>query len=718
MERGWVRVGLRALATGLGVLLLLVGALLAYAGGAVVDESGFVRRIEHSLGDPRVSGLVAEEIVDGLIQEKPDLVAVRPLLLGTVEAVLSSRAAQTVVGTGARAVHHLLFTETGEDILFTLDDVQVLVRSTLEQSHPALAERLPEKLSASLQERLAAGASSRIIARSVRAARLSGRWGFPLFLGGVLLVAAGAFTAPPMSRGFVRLGVVLVAVALSLGLVRRVGGYVLSFLVGDPELSRAIAGLWGAFMAGLGGWSLALGGAGALLIAVPLGVALRAGGLPVLRGAWAWLRRPREGALERGVRASILVLAGLALLLEPGRVLSVLAAALGAAVGFAGLVEGFAVLLLHVRGVDWLATGELLGHIRAQLRLGAAIVLATGVALGVTALAVLPPRNRVFFDANACNGSPELCSVPLDRVVFPTTHNSMAAGDEAGWMIPNHEVGIGPQLEDGIRGLMIDVYYGFPTKGRVLTELEDEARARAAYEQVVGREGVDAALRIRGRLLGEPRGERGLYLCHGFCELGATPLEDGLRTIERFLGRHPQEVLVVVVQDHPVDPRDMARAVEDVGLLEVVYRDPPGPPWPPLRELIERDQRVLFLSEARGGVVPWYHAAYTGLLEETPYHFEDPEQFSCKPFRGGDRGALFLLNHWITAPPAPLPSRAAVVNSRPFLLERVHACERVRGRVPNLLAVDFYRTGDLFQVARLLNRRATGQLERRVTGAW
>ena len=65
---------------------------------------------------------------------------------------------------------------------------------------------------------------------------------------------------------------------------------------------------------------------------------------------------------------------------------------------------------------------------------------------------------------------------------------------------------------------------------------------------------------------------------------------------------------------------------------------------------------------------------------------------------------LYLLNHWITTPPASLPSSAAVVNTRDALLARIQECRRLRGRIPNLIAVDFYRTGDLLDVVAELNR--------------
>jgi hypothetical protein len=61
------------------------------------------------------------------------------------------------------------------------------------------------------------------------------------------------------------------------------------------------------------------------------------------------------------------------------------------------------------------------------------------------------------------------------------------------------------------------------------------------------------------------------------------------------------------------------------------------------------------------------------------------------------------MNHWIDSTPAPKPSNAAVVNEYAFLLARARKCAAERGRLPNFLAVDFYRTGDLLDVANRLN---------------
>jgi hypothetical protein len=46
---------------------------------------------------------------------------------------------------------------------------------------------------------------------------------------------------------------------------------------------------------------------------------------------------------------------------------------------------------------------------------------------------------------------------------------------------------------------------------------------------------------------------------------------------------------------------------------------------------------------------------------------------------------------------------AEKVNAYDFLLDRARKCQKERGKLPNLVAVDFYNTGDLFAVTETLN---------------
>jgi hypothetical protein len=128
--------------------------------------------------------------------------------------------------------------------------------------------------------------------------------------------------------------------------------------------------------------------------------------------------------------------------------------------------------------------------------------------------------------------------------------------------------------------------------------------------------------------------------------------------------------------------------------------------------MVDSGKRVVFLAENEAGGAAWYQLAYESITEETPYAFTkvarlinaDRREASCAANRGPEGAPVFLLNHWITTDPVPLPSNAARVNAYDALLERARECQRIRGHLPNLVAVNFYREGDLFRVVDTLNR--------------
>jgi hypothetical protein len=250
-----------------------------------------------------------------------------------------------------------------------------------------------------------------------------------------------------------------------------------------------------------------------------------------------------------------------------------------------------------------------------------------------------------------------------------------------------------------VRALLIDIYSGVPVAGSVKTELRQDLMKPA--ERAVGKEGLEAAMRIRERLVGPPEGPPGLYLCHGFCELGAQPLVPWLRVLNAFLVANPREVVIVVVEDY-VPPQEIAAAFTDSGLATAAYRGATRSPWPSLAELAASGQRLVIFLESGTAGVDWLHPAFEA-IQETPYSFRRPADFSCAVNRGGTTGSLFQINHWVETPPMPKPSNAAIVNAYDFLLGRAHRCAAERGHVPNILAVDFYRTGDVMRVVRELN---------------
>jgi hypothetical protein len=223
----------------------------------------------------------------------------------------------------------------------------------------------------------------------------------------------------------------------------------------------------------------------------------------------------------------------------------------------------------------------------------------------------------------------------------------------------------------------------------------------AKMKEVMGADGYAAAMRIRDRLVGVDESRRGAYFCHGFCELGAYPVEPALRGIRDFVVAHPDEVFILIVEDY-VTPQDLAAEFDKAGYTGLIYTGNPSPQWPTLRQLIESGERVLVFVESGRPGVSWLRPAFQN-FRETPYSFHKIEDFSCRANRGGDTAVLFQVNHWIESTPTPKPSNAAIVNAYPFLLARAEQCAAERHNLPNLIAVDFYRTGGLLKVVDKLN---------------
>ena len=280
-----------------------------------------------------------------------------------------------------------------------------------------------------------------------------------------------------------------------------------------------------------------------------------------------------------------------------------------------------------------------------------------------------------------CNGSVELCGRTLDQVVLPGTHNSMSAA-ELGWIPPNQTYSITNQLERGVRSLLFDTYYGITQPG--------------------------GSVKAIGRDEGEATDAR-TYMCHALCQLGFVDLTTELSHIADFLEANPREVLTFVNEDY-IAPEAFAKAVEQSGLLPYVYQGSAAS-FRTLSSMIDSGQRVVMLAQNEVGDVPWYHLGYGGPMMETPYTFNsaaeltDPNQLSesCRPNRGGEGSPLFLMNHWVTTGVSPETAKAAIVNTKAALVARARACEQRRGKLPTILAVDFYGTGDVLGAARELN---------------
>jgi hypothetical protein len=320
------------------------------------------------------------------------------------------------------------------------------------------------------------------------------------------------------------------------------------------------------------------------------------------------------------------------------------------------------------------------------------IVLALAVVLGTTSSAgagTAKPRT--------CNGLTRLCGRSLGDVAFATTHNSMASSAD-GFRPPNQRRTIAAQLAHGIRGFQIDAFFGTPRKGHVYTDLSGPLGQAAELPPHL----VTVARAIHRRLGAPPAGTPyDVYLCHVFCELGAVPMLDEMRTMREFLETHPREVLVMVVEDY-VPPERLAAVMRDAGLGSMLLAVIPGAPLPTLGAMLATGKRVLVtLENGDGG--PTMPNAFSGLVQETPFTFRRPRNLeaasSCATNRGLPGSPVFQFNHWVT-PAESITARR--VNSS-VLRERVARCMTERDRAPTLVAVDFAEDGDLLRVVDTIN---------------
>jgi hypothetical protein len=571
---------------------------------------------------------------------------------------------------------------------------------------PEVAAKLPRAVRAQLgedvQEALGGGALRVLQATS----RLS-RYTFWSLVFGTAFLALSILVQPDRRRALLMTGLVLAIGALVLFLVPPVLGLLVSARIAEPGLREAARGVWDAFATPLRVWALVLGGMGLVLSAAASSLASHVEVERAVAAGWRWLQQPSPKPGMELARGLSLMGFGVLAVLRPWGLVRLLTVAIGATLAFEGLRGLFALVAPRFEAAT--APAASAGGAQRPSRRAPLVRLAM---IGIVALALLGTGVAWLRSPSAlptpafqgrCNGSKALCDRTVDQVVFAGAHNAMSAADVPQWMFPNQEKGVEAQLRHGIRALLFDVHNGIPVAGRIKTVLDDEPGSKAKFEKAVGAEGIAAAMRIRDRLVGEPEGPKAPYVCHGFCELGAQPLVAVLRDIRDFLVENPGEVLLVVIEDY-VPPSDIARAFEESGLVEYVYSGRLGPPWPTLRELVQSHQRVIVAAENDNGAgsLAWYGKAYD-LMQETPYHFEAVTELSCRPHRGGDGKSLFLMNHWIDTTPAPKPTNAEILNAKDFLLARARQCAKERGKLPNILAVDFAMTGDVVGAAEELN---------------
>ena len=257
-----------------------------------------------------------------------------------------------------------------------------------------------------------------------------------------------------------------------------------------------------------------------------------------------------------------------------------------------------------------------------------------------------------------CNGSLNLCSKQYNEVAYLTTHNAFNSNED-GFSFPNQTYNITSQLNDGVRGLMIDVYnhFGTPT----------------AY--------------------------------HSLFALGTIPLINLFNDIQSFLDNNANEIVTIILECN-TSSNDIENVVNQSGLSSYLYTHNNSIGWPTLQDMINNNTRLVIFTDVDDASSSqlWYHYVWDYAVE-THYSVNTINDFTCDFNRGDPLNDLFIFNHFVVDAifRYGLYNESNDVNTNPFFIARALDCQNQTNKFPNFVTVDFYELGDGLAVVDQLN---------------
>ena len=112
-----------------GMIAGVGGVFAIYALDTVVDSDEFATRTTDALSDPVVGGLIAEKVVDQIVEAKPNALASRPLLEQVVSRVVSGPAFRPIYEAAIRDLHRTIFFGDTDTVVVRLTDMVLLVKT-------------------------------------------------------------------------------------------------------------------------------------------------------------------------------------------------------------------------------------------------------------------------------------------------------------------------------------------------------------------------------------------------------------------------------------------------------------------------------------------------------------------------------------------------------------------------------------------------------------
>lgn len=698
-------------------VLAFVALPAVYVRTQLLDRNQLADRVGAAVTSEQVRAVAAARIVDEAVDAGADeLLTARPLAVAGVQALLGTPVVRNLARGVSNDAYALLVEGESGTYVIDLGRSTAFVLEGLRSVSPRLADSLPEGFD---PEILRIDADDPTLVSVRRITDLGGWLAIVTPLGALAAaIAALLLGREDRRRVLLQLGSALaLAGALLLFLLTLARGAAVPGIEAGSDVSAAAGALWDALLGDLSIWSQTLLLTGLVLAAV---AATRRQQQGVAGRLLDTVQRVRKAATPRvrAARALVLLAAAALIAWEPALALRLVAIGLAvyAIAELAAVLDQTSDRRAAKRAKAGAGGAAAEGGLRLRASVPgprvvvpvAAVIAAIALAAFMTDDAPQPPVVAAA-PADGCNGERAYCDLRLDQYAFATTHNSFSAAQDPGWLIPNQRFGIARQLDDGIRGFMLDVHVGVRTDKLVRTDLQAEGSDRNKVGKVLGRDNLATAERLGGRIgAGELRGRRELFLCHTLCELGAAPALEQLRAFRRWLAAHRDQVLVFIVEPY-APPARIERLFRDAGLLDEVVTLDRTAPLPTLGDLVRADRRLIVFSEGEAGAPPWYMPAWS-FIQDTPLGAEKPSEFSCRRSRGDADSPLLLVNHWIDSFP-PNPRRNHEIGGA-VLTRRLDRCERRRGMMVNMIGVDFYDRSGVVPAARALNEQSVAANEK------
>ena len=676
------------------------GLLAAWVQTTAFNAESMAGRSVHALDSDAVRHELALQLTDQLVKSgNRQIIAFRPAAQLTVETIIETDAFKSIFASSVRRLHASLIAGNADSGLDLSDSLGLL----------ASGLQLNDAKTAAVDGVEKPGTMSDTIGKVADLPVWGWRDTLAYIAIGLLLLAfccalGSVWIAANRRLGVVRVGLAAVVAGVIIVVMLMIAQRVAAGFTSDTALHRAISDAVWAVTDDLR--------ATAYAIAV-MGAVVAAAASPTERFSPDNLQR-QVSSLHQRMRSStwgticlalVAGIAGLVVISNPAGTVSALVFALG-------LLLVFVATRLLVSVASTVAAPATDGSPASAPRrwLGWAIAVG-GIAVAAGVFGVLSVNSararaeRAF--VRECMGRADNCDLQLDQVTFAGAHNAMSSPAYPGWLFAEQIESIGGQLSNGVRALLIDAHYGRTSSVKVPGSKVNLVITDIASEFVVpGAELPSPEVRARAEQLAASApagGQRAVYLCHNYCELGAVRMVDEMKSVRRFLEANPGEVVMIIVQD-AVSSADITAVFTAAGLVDHVVTLTPGEPLPRLGTLVDNDTRLVVFAERGDDNAPrWYQRAYDW-FQETQYTFDSIDSFDCSPNRGEVGNPLFLVNHWVGRSP-PDPALAKQANGIDVLDARVRQCLDERGLIPNIIAADFATTGDVVAVAENMTAR-------------